>query len=458
MIALAALAMAAACPQGLCNATALKPYLAKLAAARGRDGRPVHILQIGDSHSAGDAITGGWRDILQTRYGSGGRGVLPPGRPYDGYTTRGVTAQMSPGWEVAADFGRASATPQPLGLSAFSLTAAAPGATMALDAEPQEKFDRVVVCALSRPGAGSIVIRAGEKIVRMALNSATDRPECQTVTLGAPAQHVDLATEDGPVTVTSWGTFLDNGGVALSNLGVVGSQLIHFSRTDDMVLAEELRAYQPDLIVIAFGTNEGFGPRFTGFDYEVLLRSQIARLRRLAGNVPILLLGAPDALTRRPDLKGNGAGDASACTDNLPPLTPPPPPVATESSGFAATMAKIGSFLGVTATSENGGTPPASVPATSYSPMPSNSAAPGKLALFPPPALDAVREVQARVASSLHTGFWDWQFRMGGRCTALRWARAATPLMRGDYVHYTSAGGREIAQRLQTDLDAAAAK
>ena len=90
--------------------------------------------------------------------------------------------------------------------------------------------------------------------------------------------------------------------------------------------------------------------------------------------------------------------------------------------------------------------------------MPSNASSPGKLALFPPPALDAVREVQARVASSLRTGFWDWQYRQGGRCTALRWARAATPLMRGDYVHYTSAGGREIAQRLESDLEAAAVK
>ncbi|NIJ06929.1 lysophospholipase L1-like esterase [Sphingomonas vulcanisoli] len=461
MIVLAALAMAAACPQGLCNATALRPYLAKLAAARGRDGRPVHILQIGDSHTAGDAISGAWRDLLQTRYGSGGRGVLPPGRPYDGYITHGVTVTASSGWDVAADFGRASADPKPLGLSAYSLTAYAPGATMALDAEPQERFDRVVVCALSRPGAGSIVIRAGEKIERVALNSPTDRPECETVKLGAPAQHVDLATEDGPVTITSWATFLDNGGVALSNLGVVGSQLIHFSRTDDMVLAEELRAYQPDLIVIAFGTNEGFSPRFAGFDYEILLRSQIARMRRLAGNVPILLLGAPDALSRRPDLKANGAGDASACSDNLPPLTPPPAPVATEGTGFAATMAKIGQFLGVTATGEASNAGPATTgpsSATSYAPMPSNAPPPGKLALFPPPALDAVREVQARVATSLHTGFWDWQYRMGGRCTALRWVRAAPPLMRGDYVHYTSAGGREIAQRLQADLDAAAAK
>ena len=68
------------------------------AAALAPAGRDYVILQIGDSHTAGDAITGAWRDILQARYGSGGRGVLPPGRPYNGYTPRGIQATMSSGW------------------------------------------------------------------------------------------------------------------------------------------------------------------------------------------------------------------------------------------------------------------------------------------------------------------------------------------------------------------------
>jgi hypothetical protein len=107
------LAFGSSCAGGLCGVGELQPYFDKLAKARGRDGKPVHILQIGDSHSAGDAITGAWRDLLQGRYGSGGRGVLPPGRPYDGYITRGITATMSAGWSIAADFGKASADPKP---------------------------------------------------------------------------------------------------------------------------------------------------------------------------------------------------------------------------------------------------------------------------------------------------------------------------------------------------------
>ena len=72
--------------------------------------------------------------------------------------------------------------------------------------------------------------------------------------------------------------------------------------------------------------------------------------------------------------------------------------------------------------------------------------------------MKAVRDAQRRVASSLNVAFWDWEAAMGGRCTADRWVHMNPPLMRTDYVHYTSAGGREIAQRLQSDLDKAAAR
>ncbi len=455
MIALALAAAAAAsfafggsCSDALCGARTLDPFFAKLARlGPGSGGRPVHILQIGDSHTAGDAITGAWRDLLQARYGAGGRGVLPPGRPYDGYLTHDVTVTMSPGWKVAADFGANWSSPSPpLGLAAFSLTSQSEGASMAIVAEPRALFDRFTVCAIARPGAGRLALHAGTESADFDLASGDARPECRTMRLAQPAATADLATSGGPVTVTSWATFRDAGGIALSNLGVVGSQLVHFSRTEDTVLAEELRAYQPDLIVIAFGTNEGFTARFSTFEYELILRTQIGRIRRLAGNVPILLLGAPDALSRRSEMRANAGGDpAPACG------APPPPAAAPAEGVIAGIMDRLRSSLGMGAPDQPAAPPPAAPPAPAPAP---SSRAP----LFPPPALKAVREVQRRVAASLNLAFWDWEARMGGRCIADTWVHATPPLMRGDYVHYTAAGGRELAQRLQADLDKAAGR
>jgi hypothetical protein len=76
--------------------------------------------------------------------------------------------------------------------------------------------------------------------------------------------------------------------------------------------------------------------------------------------------------------------------------------------------------------------------------------------LFPPAGLASVRDVQRRVAASLGVAFWDWNARMGGACSAVRWVKADPPLMRGDYVHFTSAGGKILGERLEADLTLAA--
>ena len=405
LAAFAGPAAAASCPSQVCNFDALAPYFAKLATARAVPGAPpVHILQIGDSHTAGDAMTGAWRAMLQGRFGGGGRGILPPGRPYDGYITHGVTASMSPGWSIGATFGKAAREPRPLlGLSGFSLTSTERGAGMALNADPGFGFDRFTLCAIAGPEVGGVAVRFdGEDQGRLDFTAPVTQPKCVTIRSATLRNSVAITADAAGLTVTSWAVFRDDGGIALSNLGVVGSQLAHFARTDDAVLAEELKAYKPDLIVLAFGTNEGFAPHFDPVAYEAILRLQIARLRRLSGDVPMLLLGAPDALSRQPALRTNAPGDAVECEPAQPSTAARPP-------------------------------------------------------LFAPPALAAVRSIQRRIAGELGLGWWDWQAEMGGPCTARSWVQRDAPLMRGDYVHFNTAGGLEIARRLQADLDQGAA-
>jgi hypothetical protein len=271
-------------------------------AARGPIGRkPVHILQIGDSHTAGDTITHGLRTRLQARYGNGGRGVLAAGRPYAGYLTFGVTASESAGWRSNVIFGsRWQPNGPALGLSGFTRTTARPGETLGLTTDgPEFDFDRAVVCALVRPGGGIVTLRMGEARENWSLQAPAEGVACRTIESQRPVSSASITTlDDGPVSITSFGTFRRTGGVVVSNVGVVGAQLQHFGRTDDVVLREELAAYRPDLIILAYGTNEGFSGGKSA-DYEAQLRQQVARIRRHAGaDVPIMLLGPPDAASR----------------------------------------------------------------------------------------------------------------------------------------------------------------
>lgn len=412
MSALAALLLASTpCAGPVCNFDTLRPWFERIEALAWykRGARSAHILQIGDSHTAGDALTGGWRKLLQVRIrpiwpsdGSGSRGVLPPGRPYDGYFTQGVTVTMSDGWQVATTFGKGSAAPRPpLGLSSYTLSSTRIGASMALEATPAMAFNRFILCGLAGPGAGRVTARfhddngEWDKSFDFSANSpgalcleSPSQEEFESSDF-PPMTGVQLSVQGGPVTLTSWG-FFSQAGITLSNLGVVGSQLQHFGRTDDAVLAEELRVYEPNLIVLAFGTNEGFAPSIDAAAYEATLRAQIARIQRLSPDTPILLLGPPDALSRNEALRSGAA--------NCP-------------------------------------------------------AVPGVAPVFAPPGLAQVRAVQRKVAGDLHLAWWDWQARMGGLCSAQRWV--GEKLMRGDYVHFTSEGGARMARLLQDDLDQA---
>jgi lysophospholipase L1-like esterase len=350
----------ALCEAGPCSAGPLAPFLSRLRETRPGSGAPLHILQIGDSHTAGDMITQAWRRRLQARYGAGGRGVLAPGRPYPGYLTFGVTASQSGGWRTHAAFGdRYREGGAPLGLSGFTQTARQAGETLGLAADTLDSaFDRMTVCAIAGPGAATIALRLGGTEQSWALEAPLLSPSCRTIATDAPAAAASVTTlDEGVASITSIAVFRGQSGVVLSNLGVSGAQLAHFGRSDDGVVRAELAAYRPDLIVLAFGTNEGFSPGLTAAAYEAGLRAQIARLRRLAGGeVPILLLGPPDAATRDAGLADMRAG----CGEGW----------------------------------------------------------------HRPRLLAAVRERQRAVARELGVGFWDWQAAMGGRCAAHRWRRA----------------------------------
>ena len=263
------------------------PFLARLRASRPGDGAPVHIIQIGDSHTAGDMITSGWRTRLQARYGAGGRGVLAAGRPYQGYLTWGVTASQSAGWSVNASFGgscrdsgRRSAFP------ASPRLPRAAGETLGLSADTPDQAFRPDHRLRDRPARRRHAAAAdgrGRAALAARRAAAASRPAGRWTATCRSRPPRSPPRMPGSVSVTSFGTFRREGGVVLSNLGVVGAQLTHFGRTSDEVVRAEFAAYRPDLIVLAFGTNEGFSPSLDPDAYEAALRDQIARIRRLAG-------------------------------------------------------------------------------------------------------------------------------------------------------------------------------
>ncbi|CAL1691530.1 hypothetical protein MMB232_01673 [Brevundimonas subvibrioides] len=87
--------------------------------------------------------------------------------------------------------------------------------------------------------------------------------------------------------------------IALSAQGEVGATLNAMAATDPLLAPGD---GTPDLVVIAYGTNEGFDELLDPAAYEALLRGQAARVRQAAPGASILILGAPEAM------RGDGGG------------------------------------------------------------------------------------------------------------------------------------------------------
>lgn len=382
----------------LANARALAPFLAQLNPLPQTAGAPAAVLsivQIGDSHTAGDMVSQGLRQALQARLGNAGRGMMPAGKPYQGYLSWGVTARQSPEWQGNALFGpQRQAGGALLGFSGFTQTTTSPAASMTLTADtPASRFTRFTLCGVTGPEAGAVTVTLdGVPAEPVSFSAQAPGAACFVRTSPVPVAQAVVATLDTrPVSLTAWETRTGTPGAILANLGVVGARLMHLARADDAVAGAEIAAARPDLVILAFGTNEGFDPALGLAETETQLRTAVTRIRRMAGaQVPILLLGPPDAASSRPAVALPGLPETVACA-----------------GGWSV---------------------------------------PGHLA--------QMRALEGRLAVTLGLGFWDWQGAMGGACSTVAWTAAG--LQRGDHVHFTREGGRMIGASLAADLIAAA--
>ncbi|NMN05728.1 MULTISPECIES: GDSL-type esterase/lipase family protein [unclassified Novosphingobium] len=389
----------AAVPGQLGNAAAIAPFLARLAPnapASATGAGVLSIVQIGDSHTAGDMVSQGLRAALQARLGNAGRGMMPAGKPYQGYLSWGATARQSAEWQGNSLFGpQRHADGALLGFSGFTQTTTMPAATMTLSADmPATRFTRFTLCGLTSPDAGAVTITFdGVPAEPISFSAHTPGAACFVRTSPTPVTQAMVATLDTrTVSLTAWETRTGTPGAIVANLGVVGARAMHLARADDAVAGAELAAARPDLVILAFGTNEGFDPALGLAETEAVVRTAVARVRAMAGaNVPILLVGPPDAASNRPAVALPALPETQVC-----------------GGGWSV---------------------------------------PGHLA--------QMRALERRLATTLGLAFWDWQGAMGGPCTTMAWV--AQGLQRGDHVHFTREGGRLIGAGLAADLFAAAA-
>lgn len=367
--------------------------------------RPFSILILGDSHSAADHISGALRERLQARYGTSARGVVQASSPFVGHSTRQLSIEgLGPALSGSGD--------QAAGLGGF-IGRPASGSVLRLSAEPQAAFDTVTVCYLAEPGAGELRIDIAGSTRTIWADSAVREPRCEAASAGWPQTQADVQVSGSVRLFSLSSSRSTGGGVSVSNLGVIGAQVGSLLSRDSRVLEAELRAYAPDMILLAFGTNEGFDDDLDAYEYTAEYREALALLRRLAPRSTIVAVGPPDAATLRPDLYRRGGFDRY---DLCFPLSED------ERANYAGLVAARDETLA---------------------------------RWYAPPSLAVVRRIQRQAAAEAGIAFWDWEARMGGPCSIDRMLRADPPAARSDHVHFNTVGGSMIGGWLADDLIAA---
>jgi len=290
-------------------AARLGPYGPLLPLYRALDGaQPTVILQIGDSHTANDSFSSRMRELFQARFGDAGRGVLPPGVPYRWYRPSRVTV-TSQGWSVVSSYrGEAG----PFGVAGLRQHADGP-ASMTLVADDPGDLDRMEIQLLRQPGGGTLDIEVGDK-GRASVATAAATP--QAVWLSAPSapgsRTLTLSARgDGPVDVLAWSVARGRRGVIYANLGTSGASVDLLDTWDQTLLRQDLAHLAPALIVLAFGTNEGFRDSTDPVAFATNFANRLHELRAAAPGAGLLVLGPPDAYRR----VGRGSNAPAACGD-----------------------------------------------------------------------------------------------------------------------------------------------
>lgn len=283
----------------------------------GKRKHPLTVLHLGDSHIALDHLTGVLRENWQKQFGHAGRG-LPAGVPYKYYNPAGYRVTMDAGWTAISSL-KADAT-GPFGLSGFRLDSSDRSARMELESEAAIGF--VEIEAYGRSDSGSILLSLGGAApLRLSTRSVDEG----VVFLRVPAANVHRLhlqpAGDGPVSLLGW-TMLPPvqataPGVRYDSFGIIGATLNVTENWDEKIVKAELERLAPDLVILGYGTNEGFNDSIDLDAYGHLFGKFIHRLEILAPQASILALGAFDAARPARQSEALRCGDGYAVPPNL---------------------------------------------------------------------------------------------------------------------------------------------
>ncbi len=259
----------------------------------------VRILQLGDSHTAGDYFTADLRADFQEKFGDAGRGMMPPGLAYRGLRQLDVKITQTGRWTIHNSLTEGARGPY--GISGFTATSGRAGARMSVTSTDPEGFDLAGIDYLERPNGGNLEVWLDGKLTRtLPTGGVAGRPRHAVIDAPAGSRSLELVARSAGITILDWSLDRRRRGVQLISFGVVGATVNVVNNWSAPIIQENLAAIRPSLVLLAFGTNEGFETDFDPDAYRAAFGDIVMRLRRGAPEASMVVIGPPDGARADP--------------------------------------------------------------------------------------------------------------------------------------------------------------
>lgn len=258
----------------------------------------VRIAHYGDSPTTADLITADVRALLQKQFGDAGHGFCLIAKPWAWYEHRGLDV-WGDGWMIDPA-NQSTVKDGYYGLGGVSFRGNA-GAVARIRLKDRT-HRRVEIGYLQQAGGGVFSVSADEiPLGQVDTNGARPTSGFAAFEIPEEAGTFTIHVVSGQVRLFGASFEREQPGVVYNSLGVNGAYVNVLSRMFRQDhLAEQLRHYRPDLVIINYGTNESVYPKFLDSSYETEVRESIRRVRTAVPESSILMMSPMDRGERKP--------------------------------------------------------------------------------------------------------------------------------------------------------------
>lgn len=252
-------------------------------------GKKFRVLQLGDSHTAGEFFTDEVRRRLQAKLGNGGIGFIPP-LNFNGQRVATMQYQNN-GWSGLIS--RKDSGDFPLG--GMMAQASQTGSVTLIPRQHSAQAQIATFTLKALNPHSELTVASGGKTQK--IHGSAHQWQHHRVNTALPLSYQNSygsAWQIGAIHLENAG----GNGAVVSALGINGAQLSQWQKWRTQ-WREDLKVSQADVIVLAYGTNEAFNANLNLAQTEQHWRSTIRTIRQTLPNAEIVILGAPESLSAK---------------------------------------------------------------------------------------------------------------------------------------------------------------